>query len=75
MAERGTARVERADAAGAMPVALTDVAPLGGRLLAFFSDARVPHEARHLPSPFHLCVCCDVWPLCAARLASAAALG
>lgn len=29
-----------------MPVALTDVAPLGGRLLAFFSDARVPHEAR-----------------------------
>lgn len=29
-----------------MAVALTDVAPLGGRLLAFFSDVRVPHEAR-----------------------------
>ena len=33
------------------PVRLTDVAPLGGRLVLFKSDARVPHEvlAAHAP--------------------------
>ena len=36
---------------GAKPVRLTDVAPLGGRLVLFKSDARVPHEVLPARSP------------------------
>ena len=35
----------------AIPVRLTDVAPLGGRLVLFKSDARVPHEVLPARSP------------------------
>ena len=35
----------------AKPVRLTDVAPLGGRLVLFKSDARVPHEVLPARSP------------------------
>ena len=34
-----------------MPVHLTDVAPLGGRLVLFKSDARVPHEVLAAKAP------------------------
>ena len=42
---------EEAEARKKKPVRLTDVAPLGGRLVLFKSDARVPHEVLAAAKP------------------------